>query len=866
MEVRAGARPASSLYSGTLEQGQTQALHEGRRCSSRSPSRGNVVVRLNGERVTLPRTGGLTFVVTRGGSSVSGVLSRRPRAAIVVTGSELVRGERTDRNGPFLAREALALGLEPERIVIVGDDPDGSRGARCERRIEADLCLVSGGLGPTHDDRTVELVARVAGRDARRRRGARAADRGRLARGRGAPRPPVRRLRDRACASRRRCPRARSSLGLAGTAPGLVLDARAAASSSCCPARRASCGGSGRARSRREPVRRVLARAPPPGRAACCASSARRESAVAAGARGGRRRRRRGGGDDLRARLRDPRRPRRRARRRGARRRARRRAARARSSATSSREDERTDRGDRARALPRARADARDRRVVHGRARRRAADGRAGRERRLPRRRRRLRERGEGARSSASREDVLEEHGAVSAEVAAAMAAGVRDAARRRTSASRSPGVAGPGGGSAGEAGRARLPPRRRRRTASEARRIELPGDREMIRGRATVAALHLVRRVVDTKSARQARDLGAVPSRAMSGSGSSSRSSSPGDASSGLERVGQPSTSPADGSCRGSTSTSRSPSSAAGRAAELERDRRRAPRGGRGDAGRSPLEPVALPRDAVASGCSSSTIRAARRRALAERAAARGSRSSASTERERRPWLPHVTVLRFRERPRLDPPLPELGNVRSVRRRCFPIHVCTRPGRGTRCSNRVSLDRRRMRSMNREEALDVALGQIERQFGKGSVMRMSDRPQVVDRRDLDRLALARHRARDRRAAARAHRRDLRPRVVGQDDARLPRDRRGAAPRRHLRLHRRRARDGPAVRAPDRRRHRRAPRLAARHGRAGARDRRAPHPLRRARRRRGRLGRRARRRRRRSRARWATATSACRRG
>jgi 2'-5' RNA ligase len=30
--------------------------------------------------------------------------------------------------------------------------------------------------------------------------------------------------------------------------------------------------------------------------------------------------------------------------------------------------------------------------------------------------------------------------------------------------------------------------------------------------------------------------------------------------------------------------------------------------------------------------------------------------------ERERRPWLPHVTVLRFRERPRLDPPLPEVG------------------------------------------------------------------------------------------------------------------------------------------------------------------------------------------------------------
>src|SRR5699024_7943217 len=42
----------------------------------------------------------------------------RPRAAIVVTGSELVRGERTDRNGPFYAREALSLGLVPDRILI----------------------------------------------------------------------------------------------------------------------------------------------------------------------------------------------------------------------------------------------------------------------------------------------------------------------------------------------------------------------------------------------------------------------------------------------------------------------------------------------------------------------------------------------------------------------------------------------------------------------------------------------------------------------------------------------------------------------------------------------------------------------------
>ncbi len=87
----------------------------------------------------------------------------RPRAAIVVTGSELVRGERTDLNGPFLARSVLALGLEPARIHVVGDDPGELEDAVREAVASADLVLTSGGLGPTHDDRTVEVVARVAG-------------------------------------------------------------------------------------------------------------------------------------------------------------------------------------------------------------------------------------------------------------------------------------------------------------------------------------------------------------------------------------------------------------------------------------------------------------------------------------------------------------------------------------------------------------------------------------------------------------------------------------------------------------------------------------------------------------------------------
>jgi nicotinamide-nucleotide amidase len=88
---------------------------------------------------------------------------RRPRAVVVVTGSELVRGERTDLNGPFLARSLLALGVEPTRIHVVGDDPAELEAAVREAVRAADLVATSGGLGPTHDDRTVRIVAKVAG-------------------------------------------------------------------------------------------------------------------------------------------------------------------------------------------------------------------------------------------------------------------------------------------------------------------------------------------------------------------------------------------------------------------------------------------------------------------------------------------------------------------------------------------------------------------------------------------------------------------------------------------------------------------------------------------------------------------------------
>jgi len=145
----------------------------------------------------------------------------RPRAYVVVTGSELVRGERTDRNGPFLAREALQLGLEPARIAIVGDAA-GELEAALAEGVRADACLVSGGLGPTHDDRTVEMVARALGRGLH-------VDAGLEQRIETVSRAAAERLRrpyaDFAAGVTKQAtvPDGAVSLGMAGTAPGLLV-------------------------------------------------------------------------------------------------------------------------------------------------------------------------------------------------------------------------------------------------------------------------------------------------------------------------------------------------------------------------------------------------------------------------------------------------------------------------------------------------------------------------------------------------------------------------------------------------------------------------------------------------------------------
>ncbi len=135
-----------------------------------------------------------------------------------------MRGDRTDRNGPFRARELVRLGLEPASITIVGDD-ERELEAAFDVGLQADLCVVSGGLGPTHDDRTVELVARAAGLSLHVDEALRAQI-GEISRAVAArlKRPYA----DFEAGVRKQAtlPDGAVSLGLAGTAPGLVLRAR----------------------------------------------------------------------------------------------------------------------------------------------------------------------------------------------------------------------------------------------------------------------------------------------------------------------------------------------------------------------------------------------------------------------------------------------------------------------------------------------------------------------------------------------------------------------------------------------------------------------------------------------------------------
>jgi nicotinamide-nucleotide amidase len=87
------------------------------------------------------------------------------RGGVVVTGTEVLTGRITDRNGPWIAERLGELGVEVSHIVCVGDrKPDLEGALRFLADLGVDLIVTSGGLGPTADDLTAEAVAGFAGR------------------------------------------------------------------------------------------------------------------------------------------------------------------------------------------------------------------------------------------------------------------------------------------------------------------------------------------------------------------------------------------------------------------------------------------------------------------------------------------------------------------------------------------------------------------------------------------------------------------------------------------------------------------------------------------------------------------------------
>ena len=82
-----------------------------------------------------------------------------PTAAAIIIGDEILSGKFEDENGPWLIRRCRALGIDLKRISIISDEVDTI--ADEVRRVSSayDYVFTTGGIGPTHDDLTLESVA-----------------------------------------------------------------------------------------------------------------------------------------------------------------------------------------------------------------------------------------------------------------------------------------------------------------------------------------------------------------------------------------------------------------------------------------------------------------------------------------------------------------------------------------------------------------------------------------------------------------------------------------------------------------------------------------------------------------------------------
>lgn len=96
-------------------------------------------------------------------------------AGLVVIGNEILSGKVTDSNTPFLARELRGLGVTLQRVVVIPDEIDQIAAEVSAFSKRYDVVFTSGGVGPTHDDITMDGVAAAFGRPLVEHAGLRAA-------------------------------------------------------------------------------------------------------------------------------------------------------------------------------------------------------------------------------------------------------------------------------------------------------------------------------------------------------------------------------------------------------------------------------------------------------------------------------------------------------------------------------------------------------------------------------------------------------------------------------------------------------------------------------------------------------------------
>ncbi len=84
-------------------------------------------------------------------------------AGIVLIGNEILSGKINDANAAFLCRELRALGVEVRKIAVIPDELEAIRREVAQFAVAYDYVFTSGGVGPTHDDVTIEGVAQAMG-------------------------------------------------------------------------------------------------------------------------------------------------------------------------------------------------------------------------------------------------------------------------------------------------------------------------------------------------------------------------------------------------------------------------------------------------------------------------------------------------------------------------------------------------------------------------------------------------------------------------------------------------------------------------------------------------------------------------------